>query len=81
MADIADGQLCIILPVLGQQRDCVPKPLQEQAAGALALRSAQVHSAPKSQGVASYPARLIQLAIRQASIALLQLWLQGIVPA
>ena len=73
MADIADGQLCIILSVLRQQRDCVPKPLQGQVAGALALNSAQVSIAPSLLELAIYPTRLVNLAIRLAIIALLQL--------
>ena len=57
MAGMADGQLCVILPVLRQQRDCIPKPLHGQAAGVLALHSAQVDSGPRSPGVAICPAQ------------------------
>ena len=75
MADIAEGQLCLILPVLRQQRDCVPEPLQGQAAGASALSSAQVDSDPWSLWLAIYPTQVVKLAIRPAVVALLQLWL------
>lgn len=81
MADIADGQLCIILPVLGKQRDGIPKALQGPGSRCLSIELSTSQKCSQVTRAGYLPCAAVTLSVRQAIIALLQLWLQGLIPA